>query len=288
MPPLVSVVVPAYNNADFLESTLRSILEQTIEDFELIVADHGSTDGTWDVMRRFEDDSRVSLHRTEAGGGALRNWNRVSQLATGKYLKLVCGDDLLHPEILERQIAALEKESSAVLTASPRSIIDARGGVIISSRGLNGLRGLVPGHEALRRTVRAGTNLFGEPGCVTFRREALEQAGWWDSRWPYFIDEATYAQVLLFGPMVALDDEPLASFRISSGQWSVALARSQASQAAGFHGWLHSTHPAIVRRQDALLGNTRARSAAALRRLAYLYLSRRMSVAGSSAASSPE
>lgn len=63
MSPRVSVVVPAYNNADFLAQTLRSVLDQSFEDFELIVSDHGSSDGTWDVMQTVADDPRVRLDR---------------------------------------------------------------------------------------------------------------------------------------------------------------------------------------------------------------------------------
>ncbi len=95
MPPRVSIVIPAYNNADYLAETVDSVLAQTFTDFEVVIADHSSTDGTWDVMQRYADEPRVRLLRTEAGGGALRNWNRVSQEAGGELIKLVCGDDLL-------------------------------------------------------------------------------------------------------------------------------------------------------------------------------------------------
>lgn len=179
MTPRVSVVVPAYNNADVLAQTMRSILDQTFQDFELIVSDHASTDGTWDVLQEFTGDPRVRLERTEAGGGARRNWNRVSQLASGEYLKLVCGDDLIRPTMLEEQVRALDAAGPrAVLVASQRDLIDARGEVFVKARGLGKLDGVVPGKDALRATVRSGGNLFGEPACVMMRRDALEAAGW--------------------------------------------------------------------------------------------------------------
>lgn len=275
MAPLVSIVIPAYNNADFLEETLRSVLAQTYRDIEVIVADHASTDATWDVMQRFAHDERVTLLRTDAGGGALANWNRVSQAATGTYLKLVCGDDLISADIIEKQVAALESNPSAVLAASPRDVVDADGKPFISKRGLGGLSGTHSGAAAVRRTVRRGTNIFGEPACVTMRREVLERVGWWDSTFPYLIDEATYVRVLLEGDFVAID-ESLAAFRVSSSQWSVRLVNAQAKQTIGFHDWLAQEHPAVVRPADRWYGNLRARAMARARQLTYAYLGRRM------------
>ena len=70
--PRVSVVVPSYNNASFIEETMDSILGQTFEDFELVVADHSSSDGTWERLQRYGADPRVRLIRTEPGVGAPR------------------------------------------------------------------------------------------------------------------------------------------------------------------------------------------------------------------------
>ncbi|WP_232466242.1 glycosyltransferase family 2 protein [Diaminobutyricimonas sp. LJ205] len=273
--PKASIVIPAYNNAEYIAETLDSVLAQTYEDFEVIVADHSSTDGTMSVIERYREDPRITILTTEAGGGAPRNWNRVSQAATGTYLKLVCGDDIVHPDILRLQIEALEANPDAVLVASARSIVDANGDPVIKRRGLQGVEGTMSGAEAVRATVRSGTNIFGEPGCVTMRRDSLESVGWWDSRFPYLIDEATYVRVLLTGTFVAIP-EVLAGFRVSDSQWSVRLAADQAQQAAGFHNWLHETHPEVVAAKDARTGNSRAKAMAFGRRLAYIALARRM------------
>jgi len=274
--PLVSIVIPAYNNADFLDETMRSVLAQTYRNLEVIVADHASTDNTWAVMERYATDPRVRLLRTEAGGGALRNWNRVSQAATGELIKLVCGDDLLYPKMVETQVAALAAEATAVLVASPRDIVDAESVPFIRNRGLAGMTGVHDGAAAIRKTITQGSNIFGEPGCVLMTRSALAQAGWWDSRWPYLIDEATYSRVLLQGRFVGVG-VTLAGFRVSDSQWSVRLLADQASQAVSFHKWMRETRPDIVSQADVFLGNIRARVMALVRRLAYIWLGRRMS-----------
>jgi glycosyltransferase involved in cell wall biosynthesis len=274
--PRVSVVVPAYNNAEFLAQTIESILAQDYRDFELVVADHSSTDGTDEVIGRYAANPLVRiLPPTPAGGGALANWNRVSEHARGELIKLVCGDDLLAPTALREQVAALDANPSAVLVASPRALVDSNGKVILHQRGLPGLSGLISGRAAVRAAVRAGTNIFGEPACVLFRRDILVKEGGWDNRFPYLIDQATYTRVMLHGDMVALP-QILASFRISAGQWSVRLVKEQARQACSFHEALRSEHKNLLSRADVLYGNAKAAVAAYMRRVAYVLLRARM------------
>ena len=282
MSPRVSVVVPAYNNADYLDATIQSILAQTFTDFELIIADHSSTDGTRAVMDAYAGDPRVTLLTTEAGGGAKRNWDRVSQAATGELLKLVCGDDLIHPTMLERQVAAFDREGAGVvLVSSQRDLVDASGKVFVKARGLGSLDGRVDGKTALRATVRSGGNIFGEPACVLMRREVLEACGWWNDL-AYYIDAGSYARVLARGDFVAIR-ESLASFRVSASQWSVRLMREQAKQAAEFHLQAQGLCPGVITDADVRIGNIKAEILAVQRRLAYLWLGKRMHPASSTA-----
>jgi glycosyltransferase involved in cell wall biosynthesis len=276
----VSIVIPAYNNELYLAETLDAVLAQSYERLEVIVADHSSSDGTQLILDRYAaaDDRVRVLSPTPAGGGAKANWDRVSQAATGDYVKLVCGDDLVHPELVARQVEALEANPGAVLAASRRDVIDAHGAPVVTGRGLAGLVGVHRGADAIRATVRAGTNLLGEPACVLMRREALERAGWWDDAAPYLIDEASYANVLLQGDFVGIDAS-LAGFRVSDTQWSVRLMRQQSRQAADFHASMHARHPEIVSAVDRRIGDLNATKTALLRRLAYAYLRRRMSKA---------
>lgn len=270
--PRVSIVVPAFNNAEYIEETLRSIVSQTYDNLEIIVADHGSTDDTWQRLQQFSLDQRVTLLHTEAGGGARRNWNRVTAAATGEYVKLVCGDDIIAPTAVARQVAAFDE--GVALVASARDIVDADLRPVIWNRGLDGLHGRHQGNQAVRRTVRAGTNIFGEPACVMMRRTALIAGGLWADE-EYLIDQATYVQVLAYGDFVGIPDS-LASFRVSASQWSVRLVRDQARQAVRFHKAVLGALPHVISRRDVALGNVRAHIAAWGRRGVYLWLGRRM------------
>ena len=271
----MSVVIPAYNNAAYIVATMESVLAQDFDDFEVIVADHSSTDDTAALLQRYADDPRVQLLSTESGGGALRNWNRVSQAATGELLKLVCGDDLLAPTALSRQVAAFDAYPTAVLVAAQRDIIDHHGAPVVRGRGLAGLHGLVSGQVAARRAVRVGSNIFGEPACVLVDRAALERVGWWNSEFPYLVDQASYIALMLDADIVALP-VTLASFRVSAGQWSVALARQQTAQAQGFHRALRAKQPTLLSDQDVRIGNARVVMMVLIRRGTYFWLRMKM------------
>ena len=182
MSPRVSVIIPTYNNELYVEETMRSVLAQTFTDFELVVADHSSADRTWELLQEFTIDPRVRLLTTPAGGSAERNWNRVSREATGELVKLVCGDDLLAPDMLEKQVAAFdEHDDGVVMVASPRDIVDASGRRVVHNIGLGGLRGSGAGSggdppfgaargEHLRRTVLRDGASYGARGGGSLAR----------------------------------------------------------------------------------------------------------------------
>jgi glycosyltransferase involved in cell wall biosynthesis len=274
--PRVSVVIPAYNNEHYIQETMRSVLAQTFTDIEVVVADHTSQDRTWELLQDFADDARVRLLTTPAGGGAERNWNRVTREATGELVKLVCGDDLLAPEAVEKQVAALDEHGDGVvMVASARDVVDASGKRILHNLGLGGLRGRVSGGDAIRRSVLRGTNIFGEPCCVMFRRTTLEAVGLWHGNPGYHIDHATYCRVLLRGDLATVEGA-LASFRVSAGQWSVELVREQARSAAEMHRQISELAPSVISGRDVRVGNAMAILRAAQRRLFYRVMGRRM------------
>lgn len=276
--PLVSVVVPSFQNASTIGRTLGSVLGQGIDDLEVVVSDHSSTDGTLAAVAPFLDDPRVRLVSTPDGGGAERNWNRATDEARGRYLKLVCGDDVLYPGCLQTQVDALEQHPTAGVCAVQRDLVGAGDQVLLRGRGLGGLRGLVPGPEAVRATVRAGANLLGEPMCTLLRTDLVRQVGGWRATQPYLIDEDLYVRVLRHADLVAVP-QALAAFRLTSTQWSVRLATEQARQAGAFHERVRHDFPEHVSWWDEHLGTAQALRTAWLRRAAYVVWRKKMAVA---------
>jgi len=123
--PKVSLGVPVYNGQRYLEFALRSLLEQTYTDFELIICDNASTDRTADICKDFAArDARVRYYRNERNIGANPNFNRVLELATGEYFKWAAYDDICLPTYLERCVAALDADPAASLVHPRTAIID--------------------------------------------------------------------------------------------------------------------------------------------------------------------
>ena len=95
MEPLVSVCIPAYNNAEYIKDTIDSILNQTYQNIELVIVDDNSKDNTYELIQEIGDE-RIKLYHNDKNLGMSGNWNRCLSLCTGKYAKLVCADDIYH------------------------------------------------------------------------------------------------------------------------------------------------------------------------------------------------
>jgi len=217
--PLVSVTIPMYNNERFIGETVESILSQTYANFELLVYDDNSTDASFDIVSSFRDP-RMKVFRNARNLGPEGNWNRAVSNVKGKYVKLICGDDVLYPECLERQVGVFEERQGAgiSLVCTQRTIIDPEGKPLIKKVNLiEGGR-----HEAVgvsRKLIRMGTNILGEPVCGLYPADLLRLTRGYSARVPYTIDLDFWMQLLALGDLYMID-EPLCAFRISDESWS--------------------------------------------------------------------
>lgn len=117
--PKISIGIPVYNGEAFLSAALDSILAQTLRDFEVIISDNASTDGTAAICQDYASrDPRIRYYRSERNYGAAWNFNRVFELATGPYFKWAAADDVCAPTYLECCLEVLESDQAAVLCHS--------------------------------------------------------------------------------------------------------------------------------------------------------------------------
>lgn len=133
--PKVSLGMPVYNGERFLRETLDALLGQTYKDFELIISDNGSTDGTQAMCREYAArDPRIRYYREEVNRGAGWNYNRVVDLARGIYFKWAAHDDLCAPTYLERCVEVLDRDPSVILAYPDDIDIDEKGNRIDRKR----------------------------------------------------------------------------------------------------------------------------------------------------------
>lgn len=130
--PCVSIGLPVYNGENYLTQTLDALLSQTFADYELIISDNASTDGTEEICRTYAArDRRIRYFRNEENLGAARNFNRVFELASGEYFKWASHDDLCAPDYLERCVEALCRDPAVVLCYTRAQAIDEHGGLLL-------------------------------------------------------------------------------------------------------------------------------------------------------------
>ena len=123
----VSVIMPAYNAARYIETAIRSVLAQTFPNWELIVIDDGSKDTTVEVVEQLaREDSRITLLRNETNMGVAKTRNRGMALAQGRYIALLDSDDIWRSEKLEKQVV-LAQETGADIVYCSYAIVDEYG-----------------------------------------------------------------------------------------------------------------------------------------------------------------
>ena len=107
MKDLVSIIMPSYNTAPYIRNTIQSVLEQTYQNWELIIVDDCSTDNTDEVVASFKDD-RIKYFHNDRHSGAAVSRNRALREAKGRWMAFLDSDDLWMPEKLEKQISFME------------------------------------------------------------------------------------------------------------------------------------------------------------------------------------
>lgn len=109
MKELVSIIMPSYNTGKYIADSIRSVVNQTYTNWELIIVDDCSTDNTDLIVKQYLEDERIKYLKNEKNSGAAVSRNYALKEAKGKWIAFLDSDDLWHPEKLERQIAFMEE-----------------------------------------------------------------------------------------------------------------------------------------------------------------------------------
>ena len=209
--PRISVLIPSYNCARYLPEAIESVLEQEFRDWELLIIDDASTDGSLAVINKYAAlDPRITFQCNPGNLGAVRNWNLCLAQARGEYIKLLCCDDrLVSAQALGKLASLLDSNPSSVLATSGRSIID-EDSRMLEVCSLLGPPGLKNGKDVVAHCLEADGNLIGEPSAVMFRRQPARRG--FDPRYRQLVDLEMWFHLLAHGDLVYCP-EPLCAFR---------------------------------------------------------------------------
>ena len=238
----ISVCIPAYNGERWLGDAIESVLGQTRGDFELLIVDNRSSDGSLDVAAdAARRDDRVRVVENGATTGAVPNHNRCLELAEGELVKFLHHDDLLRDDCLERMAVVLEENPSVGLVFSRREILldDPADPAAqqwkreheVLHAGFGRLAAVNDGRQLLRRYLPTFgepefANWIGEPSAVMVRRSAVDRVGGFDERVRQSFDIELWVR-LLASHDVGFVDDALVAFRHHGGSLTADIAASR-------------------------------------------------------------
>ncbi|HWJ26256.1 MAG TPA: glycosyltransferase family A protein [Flavisolibacter sp.] len=167
----VSILVPLYNCAPYLEACLESLINQTYKNIEILVSDDCSTDGSYEILCRIaETDKRIRVHRQAENIGLLKNYNFLFKKAKGELLAIQDSDDWSDLQRIEKQVSILQKHPDVVMTGV-NAVFHYENGKSVSSSYKGGVINGI--HD----------NIDFVPASIVFRRELLNEVNGMN---PYF------------------------------------------------------------------------------------------------------
>jgi glycosyltransferase involved in cell wall biosynthesis len=216
--PKVSVLIPAYNYAQYLPEAIESVLAQTYFDFELIIVDNCSTDNTEDIVRKYSlQDQRIQYIKNQENIGMFRNYNQALLYAKGDYIKFLNADDTLLPHALDSFMTVFKKYKDIQLVTSHKQLIGEQNSIVYQKK-----IGHIEAEAAIISVLLEG-NWIGEPTTVMFKKNLT--LGLFDHSLLYFADIDMWLRILSIGNLYVINDI-LSTFRMHPNQGTVKLHSS--------------------------------------------------------------
>jgi len=235
----VSVCIPVFNGERFLAEAIESVLTQDYQDFELIINDDASSDGSFDVARSFRDP-RIRLYRNEVSVGIPGNWNLAMARSSGRYVKYLFQDDVLYPDCLSSMLGVIKMHENVGIVFSMRDLAEEDGlraeqfypylaDLQAPMRRKGVLHTLNSGRKFLEDCIKCGGvffNYIAEPSFVMFDSTLVNEVGYFDNRLRQNADYEYWLRFLFISDAYYID-RALGLFRVHKGSESsrgIALA----------------------------------------------------------------
>lgn len=175
--PIISVGLPVYNGASHVESAIRSVMEQTFSNLELVISDNASTDATEEICRRMSrEDSRIRYYRNAENQGAAANFNRVFELSRAPHFKWLGHDDVLDPKAMAKALDVMQEREDISIVHWLERMTDEDGNILreyTPDQGFD-IDGATPGARFRQMLLWRFRGFAGDPFFGLIRRTALE------------------------------------------------------------------------------------------------------------------
>lgn len=216
--PLISVIIPAYNAEKTIKETIKSVLNQTISDFEILVINDGSQDGTVEIVESITD-SRIKLF-SYPNAGPQKTRNRGIHHASGDYIALLDADDRWTPDKLASQLKALQDNPQAAVAYSWTDYIDESDQFLRPGPHIHASGDIFP-QLLLADCIGSGSNPL-------IRQQALAEVGNFDESLPAAQDWEMWLRLAARYPFVVVPEVQV-FYRISGNSWSSNVYRMEAA-----------------------------------------------------------
>ncbi len=214
--PKVSVCMPVFQGAAFLSDAIESVLGQDFQDFELVIIDDCSGDGTDVIVQGYASrDPRIIFKVNEYNLGMVANWNNCLETARGCYVKFLFQDDIFtSPECLGKMANILDDDPTVSLVASGRRLIN-KNSELVKEESFFRTSISAEGVDIIRYCLLKHGNVIGEPSAVLFRKELAVRG--FNPNYRQIVDLEMWFHLLEQGRFCYIA-EPLCGFRIHSAQ----------------------------------------------------------------------
>jgi len=219
---LVSICIPTYNAGDFIEETLKSIVNQTYKNIEIIIGDNASSDNTYDIIQKFQKkDSRIKYYKNEINLGYSTNCNKLISIAKGDYVAIYHSDDIYNLEIVEKEVEALEADINLLGVFAIYDKISEHGEFIKNNKYpiiSNEKLIKVNLDEYVKFVLEKGGSCFCCPTSM-IRKDIYDKLNGYDVNLKYIEDQDMWGRILLNGSL-GIINEKLLKYRIHTKQGS--------------------------------------------------------------------
>lgn len=200
--PLITIITPSYNQGQFIEETILSVLNQTYKNFQYIIVDGGSTDSTMDVVQRYKDKIDIIIH--EKDNGQTDAINKGFRLAKGELVGWINSDDILYPDCLEKIVALYQSHpDGSIYYSSHNNIID-RNGVLLNTIVKN-----IPNKNHL-----LNVDYWLHQQGSFYNTAMVRQLNYIDPSIYYTMDLDLWLRLLDCGPIYSYKEKALGAFRM--------------------------------------------------------------------------